>query len=105
MPRLLILCEFLTMLGGERSMLSTLGAIRAAGFDVHVAAPPVGALAEAVHGAGVPLVEWSTHDASGARRTGEQIRGDLAKVVAQQKPDLVHANSLSTARLAGPVLM
>ena len=47
MPRLLILCEYPTLLGGERSMLATLPAVRAAGFDVHVAAPPVGPLADA----------------------------------------------------------
>jgi glycosyltransferase involved in cell wall biosynthesis len=104
MPRLLILCEFLTMLGGERSMLSTLAAIRAAGFDVHVAAPPGGALADAVCIAGVPLVEWTTHDAAGVRRTGDEIRRDLARLIAREQPDLVHANSLSMARLAGPVL-
>jgi len=104
MPRLLVLCEFLTLLGGERSMLSTLGAVRAAGFDVHVAAPPVGALAEAVRDAGVPVAAWTTHDAAGARRPNDDIRSDLADLIARLVPDLVHANSLSTARLAGPVL-
>jgi glycosyltransferase involved in cell wall biosynthesis len=98
------LCEFLTLLGGERSMLSTLAAIRAAGFDVYVAAPPIGALANAVRDAGVPLVDWTTHDSAGERRTGEQIRCDLADLIAKLSPDLVHANSLSTARLAGPVI-
>jgi glycosyltransferase involved in cell wall biosynthesis len=104
MPRVLILCEFLTMLGGERSMLSTLPALRAAGFDVHVAAPPVGALADALRAAEVPVVEWSTHNARGERRSGEEIRGDLAALFARLAPDLVHANSLSTSRLAGPVM-
>jgi glycosyltransferase involved in cell wall biosynthesis len=85
-------------------MLSTLSAIRAAGFDVHVAAPPVGALADEVRATGVPLEPWATHDAAGTRRTGEQIRGDLAELIARIGPDRVHANSLSTARLAGPVL-
>lgn len=104
MPRLLILCEFLTMLGGERSMLSTLAAIRTAGFDVHVAAPPDGALAAAVTAADVPLVAWTTHDTAGVRRPGEVIRRDLASLLARERPDLVHANSLSMARLAGPVV-
>jgi glycosyltransferase involved in cell wall biosynthesis len=103
MPRLLIYCEFLTLLGGERSMLSTLAAVRSAGFDMHVAAPPVGALADAVRDAGVPLVAWETHHAKGARRPGDQIRRDLADVIAKLSPDLVHANSLSTARLVGPI--
>jgi glycosyltransferase involved in cell wall biosynthesis len=104
MPRLVILCEFLTLLGGERSMLSTLAGVRAAGFDVHVAAPPVGALADAVRDAGAPLVAWATHDAVGARRPNDEIRRDLADLVADLSPDLVHCNSLSTARLAGPTL-
>ncbi len=104
MPRLVILCEFLTLLGGERSMLSTLSVVRAAGFDVHVAAPSVGALADALRAADVNVVPWSTHDEGGVRRTGQQIRADLARLFSQLSPDLVHANSLSTARLAGPVL-
>jgi glycosyltransferase involved in cell wall biosynthesis len=104
MPRVLILCEFLTMLGGERSMLSTLPAIRAAGFDVHGAVPPVGALADALREIDVPVEAWSTHDAAGVRRSGADIRADLAALIARLAPDLVHANSLSTSRLAGPVM-
>lgn len=104
MPRLLILSEFLTLLGGERSMLSTLAAVSAAGFDLLVAAPAAGALADAVRDSGAPLVEWTTHDATGTRRSSEQIRQDLARLIARLSPDLVHANSLSTARLAGPVM-
>jgi glycosyltransferase involved in cell wall biosynthesis len=103
MPRLVILCEFLTLLGGEQSMLSTLSAVQAAGFDLHVAAPPVGALADALRGAGVPVVEWATHDGAGERRPGDEIRADLARLIGRLSPDLVHANSLSTARLIGPV--
>jgi hypothetical protein len=42
MRRVLILCEYPTLLGGERSMLATLPAIREAGFDVQVVAPASG---------------------------------------------------------------
>jgi glycosyltransferase involved in cell wall biosynthesis len=103
MQRLVIFCEFLTMLGGERSMLSTLAAVRAAGFEVHVAAPPTGALAAAVRSTDVPIVEWSTHDAAGKRRSLEAIRSDAAHLCSRLQPNLVHANSLATARLIGPV--
>ncbi len=48
MPRLLILCEYPTLLGGERSMLATLPAVAAAGFDIFVAAPPSGPLADEI---------------------------------------------------------
>jgi glycosyltransferase involved in cell wall biosynthesis len=91
MPRILILCEYPTLLGGERSMLSTLGAVAAAGFDVVVAGPPTGALADAVANRGLELVAWSGRD---------QLAGVLDRV----RPDLVHANSLSTARASGPVV-
>jgi glycosyltransferase involved in cell wall biosynthesis len=90
MPRLLILCEYPTLLGGERSMLSTLGTIAAAGFDVHVAAPAAGPLADALRTRGVPLFGWSA-------------REPLAQIIERVRPDLLHANSLSTARLSGPV--
>ena len=90
MPRLLIVCEYPTLLGGERSMLSTLPAITAAGFDVHVAAPHLGPLAEEVHRRGLPLHSWRDPD-------------ELAKTLDRVRPDLLHANSLSTSRVAGPV--
>ena len=39
MPPVLILCEYATLNGGERSMLSTLDGIAQAGYSVRVAAP------------------------------------------------------------------
>jgi len=85
-------------------MLSTLAAVRQAGFDVFVAAPPAGALAEAVRDAELPLVDWTTHDPAGNRRPVEEIHAELARLTARLSPDLLHANSLSTARLTGPVM-
>jgi glycosyltransferase involved in cell wall biosynthesis len=103
MPRLLILSEYPTLLGGERSMLSTLPAVRAAGFDVQIAAPPTGPLAAAVEKCGAARVDWSVADESGVRRPLDELRADLTKLTRQIVPDLVHANSLSMARVAGPV--
>lgn len=103
MPRLLILCEYPMMLGGERSMLATLPAVGAAGFEVFVAAPPEGPLAATLRERGLSHVAWQTHDASGQRFPLDRLRADLAAVLSTIKPDLLHANSLSTARIAGPV--
>jgi glycosyltransferase involved in cell wall biosynthesis len=103
MPRLLILCEYPTLLGGERSMLATLRAVAAAGFDVHVAAPPGRPLADALREAGVSHVRWSTHDDEHERLPLDRIRAGLANLFDQVRPDLVHANSVSTARISGPV--
>jgi len=104
MPRLLILCEYPTLLGGERSMLATLGTIAVAGFEILVAAPASGPLAEAIRDSSIAThVPWPTLNDGGARLPLEQLRSDLRGFATRLRPDLIHANSLSTARIAGPV--
>ncbi len=103
MPRLLILCEYPTLLGGERSTLAALPAIVADGFDVTIAAPPTGALANELARRGVTHLPWQTHDGHGKRHPLDQLRNDLADLLRQVAPDLLHANSLSTSRISGPV--
>jgi glycosyltransferase involved in cell wall biosynthesis len=103
MPRLLILCEYPTLLGGERSMLATYSAVAADGIEVLVAAPPLGPLAEELSCRGILQIEWRTHDDLGRRFPLGQLRADLASVLRRTTPDLLHANSLSTARISGPV--
>src|SRR4029079_18568990 len=100
MPRVLILCEYPTLLGGERSMLATLPAIAADGFDVLVAAPPRGPLAEELSRLGLTQLTCNTRDNSGRRFPLSHLRADLANVTRQSAPDLIHANSLSTARIS-----
>ena len=48
MREILLLCEYPTLNGGERSMLATLDGVRAAGFTPVVMAPPAGPLADAL---------------------------------------------------------
>jgi glycosyltransferase involved in cell wall biosynthesis len=103
MPRVLILCEYPTLLGGERSMLATLPAVVAAGFDVCVAAPPDGLLVATLRQHTIPHVPWRTHDDHGERLPLSQLRAELAALIEHEQPDLVHANSLSTSRISGPV--
>jgi glycosyltransferase involved in cell wall biosynthesis len=103
MPRLLILCEFPTLLGGERSMLATLPAVAASGFEIHVAGPPTGPLADALRECGISQLAWTTNDDRGERLPLDRLRSELAQVIRNVRPDLLHANSLSTARIAGPV--
>lgn len=102
MPRLLILCEYPTLLGGERSMLSTLPAVKAAGFEVFVAGPPVGLLADAIHELEISHEAFEPLDAGNVRRPLGALREELASLFARLQPDLIHANSLSIARIAGP---
>jgi hypothetical protein len=103
MPRLLILCEYPTLLGGERSMLATLPSITADGFEVVVAAPPAGPLVDELRSRGVAQLSWSTRDELGRRYPLDLLREKLADLVRHTRPDLLHTNSLSTARISGPV--
>jgi glycosyltransferase involved in cell wall biosynthesis len=104
MSRLLILCEHPTLLGGERSMLATLPAVAAAGIDVQVAAPPAGPLADALRERGVEHVAWSVLRDVDEHLLLPPTRTDLARLLGQLRPELVHANGLSIARISGPVI-
>ncbi len=103
MATILILCEYPTLCGGERSMLSTLDGVRAAGFEVVVAAPPAGPLAGALGEMGVEHVPFSTTGPDGRRRSQPRLRSDLDGLLGRYRPDALHANSLSMGRLSGPV--
>ncbi|MCG8586401.1 MAG: glycosyltransferase family 4 protein [Pirellulales bacterium] len=102
MARILILCEYPTLNGGERSMLSILPRV-AERHHVQVAAPPVGDLADALQRQGVEHVPLSIVDATGDRYEQPRARDEIRKAILTAQPDLVHANSLSMARLLGPV--
>jgi len=103
MPSLLILCEYATLNGGERSMLSTLPGIARAGYEITVAAPTAGPLAVALRDRGVEVVPFSGHDMHGVRLPIEVRRRRLAEILRAHRPALLHANSLAMGRLAGPV--
>jgi len=103
MPKVLLLCEYATLNGGERSMLATLAGIAVAGFQPIVAAPPQGPLAEALRQQGIEHLPWGVSDAAGVRLPQGRLREELAGLLARVRPDLLHANSLSMGRLSGPV--
>lgn len=101
--RLLLICEYPTLHGGERSMLATLPTVQAAGFVVSALVPGHGPLADALAQAGCRVIPYSFAASDGVRRPLELLRAELAALFAQHALTLVHANSLSTARLTGPV--
>jgi glycosyltransferase involved in cell wall biosynthesis len=108
MRRVLILCEYPTLLGGERSLLATLPAIRSAGFEIHVAAPgfgplAVGPLALALARVGLHHIRWRVHALDCERLPLERLRADVTGFLHDVQPHLLHANSLSMSRIAGPV--
>ena len=84
-------------------MLATLDAVAQAGFAVAVACPPHGPLADVLRRRGVEVLPFSMRTAAGAARSQAESRRELAGLLDHQKPDLLHANSLSMGRLSGPV--
>ena len=103
MTDVLVICEYASLNGGERSLLSVMDRIRDDGFYISVAAPPTGDLAVELRNKSIVVREFITEDASGSRPTQDELRRRLADVIKQVSPDLVHANSLSVSRLVGPV--
>jgi glycosyltransferase involved in cell wall biosynthesis len=124
MPEILILCEYPTLNGGERSMLATLDGVRAGGFAPAVIAPPDGPLAKELEARGVELIPFQCRAADAAskgtvpfspttassrcpRKSGQspqnRLREELAEILRRRRPALLHANSLAMGRLSGPV--
>jgi glycosyltransferase involved in cell wall biosynthesis len=103
MPEILILCEYPTLNGGERSMLATLAGVRTAGFAPVVMAPPEGPLASELAARGIELVPFQCRQADGSHVSQNRLREQLAVVLRSRRPALLHANSLAMGRLSGPV--
>lgn len=102
MPRVLILGEFPTLNGGERSLLACLPHIQTAGWVVDFACPATGPLADELQLRGIEIVADLTRSADASRRDDDRY-DRIAAAVRNRPYDLVHANSLSTAVLAGPI--
>ncbi|MEX2186352.1 MAG: glycosyltransferase [Pirellulales bacterium] len=98
-----VVCEYPTILGGERSMLALVARLQAEGVVLR-AVVPAGKLAEAWAAAGVDVASWTAgrNEATGRRDRG-RAASELAEKLALLRPQLVHANSLSMGRLVGPV--
>jgi glycosyltransferase involved in cell wall biosynthesis len=103
MPEILILCEYPTLNGGERSMLATLDGVRAGGFAPVVMGPPDGLLAAELVARSVELIPFQCHASDGTRIAQNLLREDLAGTLRRRRPALLHANSLAMGRLSGPV--
>jgi glycosyltransferase involved in cell wall biosynthesis len=102
-PELFLLCEYPTLNGGERSMLSTLDFIRAAGLTPVALVPEEGPLAEALAAKGVEVLPFQCRAADGVRFAADMLRYKLENILSRRRPALLHANSLAMGRLSGPV--
>ncbi len=103
MPEILILCEYATLNGGERSMLATLDGVRGGGFSPTALAPPDGPLAVELAARGIESIPFQCRAADGTRIAQNRLREQLAEILRCRHPALLHANSLAMGRLSGPV--
>jgi glycosyltransferase involved in cell wall biosynthesis len=102
MPRVLVLCEYPTLNGGERSLLSVLPTIEAAGWTIDVCCPPAGALSDALTAIGAEVIP-APAEANDGRRRDERLLEAIAKRLQTKRYDLVHANSLALSITTGRV--
>ncbi len=82
-------------------MLAVLPAFVGTEFEIVALAPPVGPLTSALEELGVPTIAFDVRDGRGERREVERILHDLHAAIGRVRPDLIHGNSLSIARLTG----
>ena len=97
---ILLVFEYPTLHGGERSLLTVIRALHDVNVHWQAIGPESGPLAEQLRAMQIPVTALPRFDGSGRQM---QMRGFLAKAVAQIRPDLIHANSLAMARTVGPV--
>ncbi len=99
----LVFGEYGTLNGGENSFLATVPILKDAGWIVSAAVPGNSDFSSALDKAGVFVYPFWLSGLGGDRLSQEQIRSSMANIITETKPNLVHANSLSTSRLLGPV--
>jgi len=102
-PRVLLLLEYPTLFGGERSLLSSLESVVDAGWEPVAAVPEQGPLADCLRKRDVPVLPHHLRDAAARRLPPPQARRQLSRLLHAAQPTLVHANSLAMGRLIGPV--
>lgn len=98
-----LLFEYPTVNGGENSMLAVARHLRdsvAHKVELHALAPGDGDLAARLANEHIPHLPFDVF-CSGSRRDREDLADELATLAAENEFDLLHANSLSMARVLG----
>ncbi|MFO7903144.1 MAG: glycosyltransferase family 4 protein [Pirellulaceae bacterium] len=101
--RVLVLAEYPSLNGGERSFLEAARRITAGDIQIVVAAPARGPFAGSLRRYNMPHVPFEPFDDRGARYGRSLLRQRIAECMVGSRAELLHANSLSMSRLAGPV--
>ncbi|MEQ9410877.1 MAG: glycosyltransferase family 4 protein [Fuerstiella sp.] len=102
MPHVAVLFEFPTLNGGEQSMLAVLKRLRDShNFRFTAIAPPDGSLADRLRQLQIPHVPLGFRGSDEIRRPAAEIQAELQAILLQLQPHILHANSLSMARMTG----
>ena len=101
--RILLLFEYATLNGGERSMLAVIDAADRERFEFAALAPPVGPLIDELQARSIVHVPIGFRDEGGERCPREVSLARIASAIRQIRPDVLHANSLAMGRLSGAV--
>lgn len=99
----LVFMEYGWRNGGENSFLSVVEAMPVEQFRFVVACPADTELANYLNSINVRHVAWNVFGIDQVRKSQLEVRAEIATLIRDVDPDLVHCNSLSTSRLAGPV--
>jgi glycosyltransferase involved in cell wall biosynthesis len=103
MADVLVLCEYASLNGGERSLLTMLEHGLCDRSQVVVACPNQGPLAQSLRVLGIRHEPLALHTPQGNRLELAECRRRLGHLLDALRPELVHANSLATSRLSGPL--
>lgn len=102
----LLVCEFGNLNGAERSLLSTVDQLKDA-VNYSAVVPKSGELTEEFHRRNIPVytLDWKSGDFN---RSIDDLRKDFSEILPDylrrnESRFLVHANSLSSSRMTGPV--
>ena len=101
--QVLVVSEFGSLNGGENSFLTAASGLDPRRWNFLVLAPAESDLAREAQRRNFQWVPFSFFDDAGKRLPLEELRLQLANLIDSIRPDLVHANSLSTSRVVGPV--
>ena len=100
---ILVLGEYGILNGGERSFLTVAKHLIARGWSYVAAVPSDSTFETALQEIGVRNVGLTTHAADGTRFSQTELRDQIAGLIEDVQPCLLHANSLSMSRLVGPL--
>lgn len=103
MIRILFLCEYGSMNGGEQSLLAVLPHLKEHGIEPAVVLPREGDFRKALQDAGIFVHELPFVASDPLHVKRERLAAFLEPLCREKKIDLLHANSLSMGRLSGPV--